>query len=78
MKPYSHTFETQDKQAVVRRVKILFEKALTKVHLHFLCSVLPIVNNFNRHMQQQSPILHVLYQELDDLIGGTTPETSEI
>ena len=30
-------------------------------------STLPIVN-FNRYMQQQSPILYVLYQELDDLI----------
>ena len=30
-------------------------------------SALPIVN-FKRNMQQQSPILHVLYQELDDLI----------
>ena len=75
MKPYSHTFETQDKQAVVRRVKIVFEKPLTKVYLLVLCSALPIVNNFNRYMQQQSPILHVLYQELNE---GTTPETSEI
>ena len=59
---------TEDKQAVVRRVKIVLEKPLTKAYLLFLCSALPIVNNFNRYMQQQFPILHVLYQELDGLI----------
>ena len=63
MKPYSRS--TEDKQVVVRRVKIVLEKPLTKAYLLFLCSALPIVNNFNRYMQQQSPILHVLYQELD-------------
>ena len=59
---------TEDKQAVVRRVKIVLEKPLTKAYLLFLSSALPIVNNFNRYMQQQSLILHVLYQELDGLI----------
>ena len=52
----------------MRRVKIVLEKPLAKAYLLFLCSALPIVNNFNRHMLQQSPILHVLYQELDGLI----------
>ena len=52
----------------MRRVKIELEKPLTKAYLLFLSSTLPIVNNFNRYMQQQSPILHVLYQELDGLI----------
>ena len=52
----------------MRRVKIVFEKPLTKAYLLFLCSALPIVNNFNRYVKQQSPILHVLYQELDGLI----------
>ena len=50
------------------RVKVVLEKPLTKAYLLFLCSALPIVNNFNRYMQQQSPILQVLYQELDGLI----------
>ena len=52
---------TEDKQAVVRRVKIVLENPQTKAYLLFLCSALPIVNNFNRYMQQQFPILHVLY-----------------
>ena len=64
----SYSRSTEDKQAVVRRVKIVLEKPLTKAYLLFLCSALPIVNNLNRYMQQQSPILHVLYQELDGLI----------
>ena len=68
MKSYSHTSKYEDKQEVVRRIKIVLEKPLTKAYLLFLCSALPIVNNFNRYMQQQSPILHVFYQELDGLI----------
>ena len=64
----SYIRSTKDKQAVVRRVKIVLEKPLTNAYLLFLCSALPIVNNFNRYMQQPSPILHVLYQELDGLI----------
>ena len=61
----SYFRSTEDKQAVVRRVKIVLEKPLTIVNLLFLCSALPIVNNFNRYMQQQSPIVQVFYQELD-------------
>ena len=61
----SYFRSTEDKQAVVRRVDVP-EKPRIKIYL-LLCSALPIVNNFNRYMQQQSPILHVLYQELDGL-----------
>ena len=63
----SYFRSTEDKQEVMRKVKIVLEKLLTKAYLLFLCSALPIVN-FNRYMQQQSPILHVLYQERDVLI----------
>ena len=41
---------TEDKQAVVKRLKIVIEKPLTKAYLLFLCSALPIVNNINRYM----------------------------
>ncbi len=64
----SYFQSTEDKHAVERRVKIVLEKPLTKAYLLFLYSALPIVNNFNRYIQQQSQILHVLYQELDGLI----------
>ena len=63
----SYFRSTEDKHAEVRRVKIVLEKPLTKAYLLFLCSALPIVN-FKRYMQQQSPILHVLYQERNVLI----------
>ena len=56
---FSYYRSTEDKQAVVRRVNIVLEKPLTKAYLLFPCSALPIVNNFNRYMQQQSPILHI-------------------
>ena len=49
----SYFQSTEDKQAIVRRVKIAIEKPLTNAYLLFLCSALPIVNNFNRYMQQQ-------------------------
>ena len=39
---------TENKQAVVRREKIVLEQPLTKAYLLFLCSALRIVNNFNR------------------------------
>ena len=39
----SYFRSTEDKQAVVRRVIIVFEKPLTKAYLLFLCSALPIV-----------------------------------
>ena len=55
----SYFRRTENKHAVVRRVKFVLEKPQTKAYLLFLCSALPIVNNFNRYMQQQSPILHV-------------------
>ena len=62
----SYFRSTEEKQAVMRRVKIVLEKPLIKAYFFFLCSALPIVN-FNRYMQQQSPILHLLYQERDVL-----------
>ena len=71
MKPYSHTLKglrTEDKQAVVRRVIIVLEKSLTKAYLLFLYVLHYQLLNFNRYMQQQSPILHVLYQKLYGLL----------
>ena len=54
----SYFRSTEDKQAIVRRVKVVLEKPLTKAYLLFLYSAIPIVNNFNRYMQQQSPFLY--------------------
>ena len=41
---------------------------LTKAHLFFLSLALPIVNNCNKFMQQQSPVVYKLQQQLDGLI----------
>ena len=56
----SYFRSTEDKQTVVRREKIVLEKPLAKAYLLFLCSALPIINSFNRYMQQQSPMFRVL------------------
>ena len=63
----SYFRSTDDKQAVVKRVKNVLEKPLTKAYLLFLSVSLPIINNFNKSMQQQSPV-HMLHQELEGLI----------
>ena len=47
---------------MVQRVKSVLEKPTTKAYLSV---TLPIVNNFNKFMQQQSPVVHILQQELD-------------
>ena len=64
----SYFRSTEDRKAVVQRVKIILEKPTTKAYLYFLSVALPIVNNFNKFMQQQSPVIHKLQQELDGLI----------
>ena len=37
----------------MKRVKTVLEKPLTKAYLLFLCSALPVVNNFNRYSNLQ-------------------------
>ena len=64
----SYFCSTDDKQAVVKRVKNVLEKPLTKAYLLFLSVSLPIINNFNKSMQQQLPVVHMLHQELEGLI----------
>ena len=53
---------------MIQRIKCVLEKPTTKAYLLFLSVALPIVNNFNKFMQQQSPVVHILQQELDGLI----------
>ena len=68
----SYFQSTDNKQAVVRRVLNVLEKPTTKAYLFFLSVALPIVNNFNECMQQQSPVVNVLQQELDGLVRKLT------
>ena len=64
----SYFRSTEDRQAVVRRVRAVLEKPLTKAYLLFLSSPLPIINNFNKLMQRESPLVHILQQQLDGLV----------
>ena len=73
----SYFLSTEDKQAIVRRVNNVLDiqrvnnvldKPLTKAYLLFLSTTLPIINTFNKFMQQESPLLHVLHDELDGLV----------
>ena len=58
----SYFRSTEDKQAVVKRVKIVLEKPTTKAYFLFRSTALPIINNFNKLMP---PVLHILNQELE-------------
>ena len=58
----SYFRSTEDHSAVVRRVKAALEAPLTQAYLRFLSSALPIINNFNKLMQRESPVLHFLQQ----------------
>ena len=60
----SYFQSTVAKQAVVRRLKPVLDKPITKAYLLLPCSALVIVDNFNKYKQQQSSIIHTLYQEL--------------
>lgn len=64
----SYFRSTEDRQAVVRRVKAVLEAPLTQAYLRFLSSALPIIINFNKLMQRESPVVHVLQQELNGFI----------
>ena len=64
----SYFRSTEDKTAVVKRIKGVLEKPITKAYLLFLSISLPIINNFNKCMQKQAPIVHLLQQELESLI----------
>jgi hypothetical protein len=46
-------------------VNRVLDKPLTKAYLLFLSTSLPIINSFNKFMQQEAPVLH---QELDGLV----------
>ena len=64
----SYFRSTEDCQAVVHRVKATLEALLTQAYLRFLSSALPIINVFNKLMQRDSPLLHVLQQELNGFV----------
>ena len=64
----SYFRSTSDTTAAVRRITIVLEKSITKAYLLFLSNALPIINYFNKCMQQQAPLLHVFMQEIEGLV----------
>ena len=46
----------------------MLEKPITKTYLLFLSNVLPIINYFNKCMQQQASLLHIFMQEIEGFV----------
>ena len=59
----SYFWSTEEKSATVTRITEALENPITKAYLMFLSDSLPVVNVFNKIMQQQSPTVHILHQE---------------
>ena len=49
---------------MVTRITEALEKPITKANFMFLSDSLPVINVFNKVMQQQSPTIHCLHQEV--------------
>ena len=64
----SYFRSTENRTAAVKRISAVLEKPITKAYLLFLSVSLPIINNFNKCMQKQAPLVHLLQQELESLI----------
>ena len=64
----SYFRSTDECSATVRRITEGLEKPLTKAYLMFLSDGLPIINVFNKLMQQQSPTIHFLHQEVQSFV----------
>ena len=60
----SYFRSTDEESATVTRITEALETPITKAYLMFLSDSLPIINIFNKIMQQQSPTVHFLHQEI--------------
>ena len=65
---FSCLCSTEDKMAVVKCIKGVLKEPITTAYLLFLSISLLIINNFNKCMQKQAPIVYLLQQELESLI----------
>ena len=54
----SYFRSTEEESAMVTRITEGLEKPITKTYLMFLGDSLPVINVFNKVMQQQSPTIH--------------------
>ena len=64
----SYFRSTDEKSATVTRITEGLEKHITKAYLMFLSDSLPIINIFDKMMQQQSPTIHFLGQEINAFV----------
>ena len=64
----SYFRSTDQDSATVRRITAVLEKPITKAYLLFLSNALPVINCFNKFMQQEAPLLHVFTDEVEGLV----------
>lgn len=64
----SYFRSTDEESATVTRIKEALEQPITKAYLTFLSDSLPVINIFNKIMQQQSPTIHFLHQEITTFV----------
>ena len=64
----SYFRSTEEDSATVRRISAVLEKPLTKAYLLFLSNALPVINYFNKCMQQEAPLLHIFIEEVESLV----------
>ena len=64
----SYFRSSSENLATVRRITQSLENPLSRLFLMFLSDALPVINIFNKMMQQQSPALHSLKQEVHSFL----------
>lgn len=60
----SYFRSTDETSATIERIVNSLENPLSRLYLMFLCDSLPVINNFNKLMQKQSPTIHILSREI--------------
>lgn len=64
----SYFRSTDESSAIVQRILTALEKPVTKAYLMFLSDSLPVINIFNKVMQNGSPTIHFLYNEVSSFV----------
>ena len=76
----SYFRSSSENLATVRRITQSLENPLSRLFLMFLSDALPVINIFNKMMQQQSPALHSLKPEVHSffILRFMNPEVLQI
>ena len=64
----SYFCSSSENLATIRRITQSLENPLSRLYLMFLSDALPVINIFDKMMQQQSPVLHSLKREVHSFI----------